>query len=329
MSDLRTMRAVGTGLLASLVVLVLSQGVEWFINRVLRPDAAEWTWISEAIVSAGLIVVMLLWIQLREARQALTTLERQQVVLDTQLSIAAEVQRALLPATPAPIGGIEWCAETAPAGKVGGDFFDFLPLPGGRMGVVLADVSGKGIPAAIFLSNVRAVVRALVRETEEPKELARRLSEAVSQDAPEGTYVSAILAVVDPGARRLTYTNAGHPAGMILRHNRPAYAMQVGGPPAGLLPNLIYDQETVAFGPEDLVVLATDGVTESLNTSSDGLLAAVPRVFDGLRLVDPSVACQRLLDAAERGSGPTGVDDWTDDKTVVSFGGQVAMGAAA
>ena len=328
------------GLLASLVILICSQILEWIINRELRPDAEEWTWIGDVAVSTGFFVMAVLWIRLKHTQEALSALERERLVIDTQLSIAAQVQRTLLPAIPPPLGGIDWFAITKPAGSVGGDYFDFLPLPDGRMCVAIADVSGKGIPAAIFLSNVRAVLHTLIRETAEPRLLAERLSETLAQDSSGGLYVSAILAVVDrgmssgtgsrePGSRQLTYTNIGHPSGLLLRHGEPARPLNVGGPPAGLMPGTTYEQETVTLGARDLVVLASDGITESLDAGGLTFEAALPSVFEGLDDVTPYLACCRLLEAAESGAGPSGVKDWADDKTVVAFGGRLTLGVTA
>jgi sigma-B regulation protein RsbU (phosphoserine phosphatase) len=274
----------------------------------------------------GFFVMAVLWIRLKQTQDALSALERDRLVIDTQLAVAAQVQRTLLPSIPPPSGGIDWFAITKPAGSVGGDYFDFLPLPGGRMCVAIADVSGKGIPAAIFLSNVRAVLHTLIRETAEPQLLAERLSETLAQEANGGLYVSAILAVVDPGPGQLTYTNIGHPAGLLLRTGKPAQPLNVGGPPAGLIPGTRYEQETLTLGPNDLVVLASDGITESLDASGLTMESALPAVFAGVGDVSPHVACDRLLHAAESGTGPSGVKDWSDDKTVVAFGGRLTVG---
>jgi serine phosphatase RsbU (regulator of sigma subunit) len=317
------------GLLSSFVILLFSQVLEWIINRELRPDAEEWTWISEVAVAAGFFVMAVLWIHLKQTREALSALERERVVIDTQLSIAAQVQQALLPAIPPPSDRIEWFGITQPAGKVGGDYFDFLPLPEGRMCVALADVSGKGIAAAIFLSNVRAVLHTLIRETTEPRLLAQRLSETLEQDANGGLYVSAIIAVVDPARDQLTYTNIGHPYGLVLSHAKPARPLTVGGPPAGLIPGITYEQETLTLGGQDLVVFMSDGITESLDSSGLTIETALPAVFAGLTEVNPYLACHRLLEAASHGPGPRGVKNWSDDRTVVAFGGRLAVGVPA
>ena len=153
--------------------IAASQGIELFVNRILRPNAKEITWISEAVMAGAFVAVTWLWVRLRETQVALTDLERQQIVAETQLTIAARVQTSLLPALPGPSAGIGWYAVVEPAGKVGGDYYDFLALPGGRMCVVLADVSGKGVGAAVFLANVRATLRAIAGDATHPRRCSR------------------------------------------------------------------------------------------------------------------------------------------------------------
>lgn len=313
------LRFIGIVLFAGILAIAASQGVEVFVNRALRSEADALTWISDLVAGCGFMVMTTLWLKLRQTQDVLSALERERVVLDTQLSIAADVQRGLLPAVPVPTGGVSWGAAVEPAGKIGGDYYDFLRLGGTSMCVILADVSGKGIPAAVFLSNVRAVVRTLVRETIAPAEILARLSDAVLADAAVNLYVTCLVAVVDTAGRTLTYANAGHPAGLLLNRNG-LRTLSVGGPPVGLLPGVSYQQESVGISPGDLVVLVSDGVTEALEaTGGDGprkLAGEVQRSSD----LAPSAVCARLLGAARHSGGPRGIDGWTDDRTVVVIG---------
>lgn len=304
-----------------LVVLGIaaSQGVELFVNRILRPDAAEIAWISEAVLAGGFVVVTWLWVRLRETQIALTDLERQQIVADTQLTIAARVQTSLLPALPGPSAGISWYAAVEPAGKVGGDYYDFLPLPDGRMCVVVADVSGKGVAAAVFVANVRAILRALARDATHPRALLSNLSSTLLADSTSGLYVTCIVAIVDPGARSMVYVNAGHPAG-VLWCRRGVRGLSVGGPPAGLLRDASFEEEKITFGDGDLVVLVSDGITEALDASGDGVVGAIAAQIEQAEKSTPDAVCARLLAAARRASGPRGVDGWMDDRTAVVFG---------
>lgn len=305
--------------LIGLGAIALSQLVERLVNRLLRPDAVELTWISEAFLAVAFITVTWLWIRLRDTQVALSDLERKQIVADTQLSIAARVQASLLPPVPAPIAGIHWYAAVEPAQKVGGDYYDFLSLPDGRICIVLGDVSGKGIPAALFLANVRAILRTLVREATDPAELTTRLSAALLADSESGLYVTCIVAMCDPARRLLRYVNAGHPPG-VLWNRRTVRALTTGGPPAGLFPAVRYEEETVGFGEGDLVVFVSDGVTEALDVSGDAAVGALAAQMARATRPTPDVVGARLLWAARHAEGPSGVEGWMDDRTAVVFG---------
>ena len=308
-------------LVAILAVLALaaSQGAERFVNRILRPDAEEIGWISDAVLAAGFVVTSWLWVRLRETQIALTDLERQQIVTETQLTMAARVQTSLLPALPGPSAGISWYAAAEPAGKVGGDYYDFVPLPDGRMCVVLGDVSGKGIAAALFLANVRATLRALARDATHPRTLLTNLSSALFADSTSGLYLTCIIAIVDPRNRSMVYTNAGHPAG-VLWSRGGVRDFRVGGPPAGLLYGVSFEEEHVTFSDGDLVVFVSDGITEALDASGDRVVEAIATQIEQAERPTPDAVCARLLWAARRGPGPPGVDGWTDDRTAVVFG---------
>ena len=299
--------------------IAASQGIELFVNRILRPDAEEITWISEALLAGGFIVVTWLWVRLRETRIALTDLERQRIVSETQLTIAARVQTSLLPVLPEPSNGVSWHAAVEPAGKIGGDYYDFLPLADGRMCVVLGDVSGKGIAAAVFVANVRATLRALARDGLQPGTLVTNLSATLLNDSIAGFYVTCIVAIVDPRERSMVYVNAGHPAG-VLWNRRGARALRVGGPPAGLMPDVHFQEETVSLGDGDLVVFVSDGITEAIDSGDQGAVEAIVAQIERVEKPTPDAVCARLLTAAASASGPVGVDGWADDRTAVAFG---------
>jgi hypothetical protein len=301
------------------VGIAVSQGIELFVNRVLRPDAEEITWISEVVLAVGFVIVTWLWVRLWETRVALTDLERQQIVTDTQLTVAARVQTSLLPAVPPPSSGISWHAAVEPANKVGGDYYDFLPLADGRMCVVVADVSGKGVAAAVFLANVRAILRTLVRDVAYPRLLLSNLSATLLADSTSGLYVTCIVAIVDPRSRSMVYANAGHPAG-VLWNARGARGLRIGGPPAGLLGGVWFEEETLTLDDGDLVVFVSDGVTEALDASGDGVVDAIAAQIGLAERRTPDAVCARLLSVARQSPGPRGVDGWMDDRTAVAFG---------
>lgn len=300
-------------------VVVLSQCVELVINRVLRPDLREWSWISDVILIVALLVLTILWGRLSLARTVIATLERERLTMQAELAVAAKVQRALLPPLPATLHGISWHAAMEPAGQVGGDYYDFFPLGGDRLCVVLADVSGKGVPAAVFVSNTRAVLRAVARGGATPAAMLAQVSEILMQDGRAELYVTCFVAIVDTIARTMVYTNAGHPPGLLLGPAGPARALTVGGPPLGLLPAARYDEERIALGAGDLVVLVSDGVTDAIDASGADIPAQLGARIRQLRDDAPAAVCAALLSAARQSAGPHGVANWDDDRTVVAF----------
>jgi sigma-B regulation protein RsbU (phosphoserine phosphatase) len=305
-----------TGVLA--VIVGASQALELFINRVLRPDLAEWRWISESLLVGGLIVITTLWTRLRLARTAVAELERRQLTIDTELAVAATVQQALLPPIPAPMGGIAWYAAMEPAGPVGGDYYDFFSAGASCMCVVIADVSGKGVPAAVFMSNTRAILRAVAREQSSPRSMLAAVSETILLDGRGALYVTCFIAIVDTARRMLRYVNAGHPPPVVL--GRELQALTIGGPPLGLLAGTAYEEGTLALQPGDLVLAVSDGVTDALGASGNDIPAAIATVVTQAGARTPVAACAALLAAARTGPGPGGGPGWSDDRTVLAFG---------
>ncbi len=292
------LRLAGTVAIIFATVVGVSQLTELFINRILRPDLEEWTWISEVFLVVALLVLATLWARLQLARTAIADLERDRLMFQTELAIAAKVQRALLPPIPDRMHGIVWHAVMEPAGQVGGDYYDFFPLgPLGddRMCVVIADVSGKGVPAAVFVSNTRATLRAIARERSTPSSVLAAVSEMILLDARGATYVTCVIAFVDTVRHTMVYANAGHPPGVILSAERGARALDIGGPPLGLLAASRYDEELITLNSGDLFVLVSDGISDAINATGDGIPAALGAELANLREKTPEMACNALL----------------------------------
>jgi hypothetical protein len=314
------LRVIGLAAIVLGTVVVAAQLIELFINRVLRPDLEEWTWISEVLMVAALLVLTALWARLRLARTAIADLERERLTIHAELAVAAKVQRALLPLIPERAHGITWYAVMEPAGEVGGDYYDFFSLGNDRMCVVLADVSGKGVPAAVFMSNTRAVLRAVAREGgSTPGGVLADVSEILCRDGRSDLYVTCVVAMVDTLLHTMVYANAGHPPGVMLGKAGGTHALGVGGPPLGLLTAAHYDEEHVTLASGDLVVLVSDGITDAIDASGDDIPTALCAELTDLRERTPELACRALLDTARRSPGPPGVPKWADDRTVVAF----------
>jgi len=257
------------------------------VMRYTHPEPGELEWISDAIVAAGVVGMTYLWLHLRASRTRVAALERTQIAMDEELRLAAHIQQSLLPVVPARAAGFEWAARMVPARRVGGDFYDFLPQEDGSVMAILADVAGKGIPAALLQASIKTLFRAVVRDGADPARVAERMAAALNEQIGATSYATAVLA-----------------------------RFSAGGPPLGLLPGARYESETAALGPSDVGVFVSDGITEALE--------GVPlKLADALRgmAVDGSLPrlADALLELAARSPGPVGVEGWQDDRTVFAF----------
>ncbi len=307
-----TQRAAFEGIVAAAVVYAVAGGAEIFLINLLRPTEIELTWVSDLVLSSALGIAVYLWRHLRATRLALTERERAAVVIQAQLSLAERMQRRLLPKVPPPADGFEWAAALTPAGRIGGDFYDFVQHSPGMWTVLVADVSGKGIPAAMALTLLRSTFRGLARKGAAPAEVARRLAAALYEEWLGMPYVTCIIARFETASRRLTYTNAGHPPGVVLGPNGRRY-MTHGGLPLGLLENESFQEETLALDAGDTCVMVTDGITEALEASVPVLADIIAK--HATARACSAILCDAVMALALEGKGP--VEHWEDDRTVV------------
>lgn len=194
--------------------------------------------------------------------------------LDQELALAQDFQRMLLPHALPQLEAYEFSAVNKTARVVGGDFYDFFPVDQDHLGIVIGDVSGKGVPASLIMAMVRSILRAEARDTFSPKEVLRRVNEGVKADTKESVFVTITYGILDVSNDRLRFARAGHEP-VLLRRGDPepgVSSYQPEGMAVGLVPsdifNLIEEME-VQLVPGDMVLLYTDGVVESLNPSSD------------------------------------------------------------
>ena len=306
------LRALVEGLTAALGGYVLAAALEAAVIGWLQPTEWELAWISDLALATALGVAVYLWRNLLATRSELAQRERAAIVLETELSLAADIQRRLLPSVPLATDGYEWAAALRPAGQVGGDFYDFVETAPGEWTALVADVSGKGIPAAMALGSLRSTFRALSRQRLRPADLVAHLSTTFFQDWRGTPYLTCIVAAFDLQARTLTYTNAGHPPGMLVG---PAGTRRLcrGGPPAGLFANVTFEEGFLTVSRGDTCLLFSDGVTEALeDLPVEGLLGAAD-----LSALSAAEICDRVMGAALGARGPAAVPDWDDDRSVV------------
>ena len=198
-----------------------------------------------------------------------------QEALRRDLALAAEVQRRLLPSSPPSADIAEFAAVSLPARSIGGDYYDFIQVGDQRIGIALADVSGKGVAAALIMSVVQASLRIIASDGDiSLPRLAERMNEFLYRTTPGNKYATFFYAQVDGDRRQLRYVNAGHNPPYLVRaralattpeHAAPMEELTIGGAVVGMLPGMNYEEATVDLCPGDVLLAYTDGVTEAHN----------------------------------------------------------------
>lgn len=253
--------------------------------------------------------------QTKEERDAfLSELERKKA----ELRIAHEIQMSFLPERLPEVPGFELAALSLPAKEVGGDFYDAIPLPGGRTALTIADVSGKGVPAALFMALSRTVLRANALVSRSAREAVREANVLITEDAKSGMFVTVFYAVADPIERTLTYVNAGHNPPLLFRAGggRPA-GLKGTGIILGVMPEAEYGEETIHLKSGDLVLLYTDGVTEAINSGEEqfGEARLIETVVNSLDR-SPTGIIENVRDAVMEFSGD---EPQFDDLTLMAL----------
>lgn len=226
--------------------------------------------------------------------------------MEREANDARAIQQALfLKATPLIPG---FCFETAwhPAGAVGGDWFDFIDLGEDRYGIALADVSGKGMPAALLMTATRAILRSLVRLDSSPSRVLANLNQTLVEDFPLGKFVTMIYAVLDVPSRKITLASAGHLRPLLVNGECSFLEMETGLPLG--LGESSYPEQVVELKPGTKLLLYTDGITEAMNLRDEE--------YGAVRLIghflQPDACVEGLIDDVQRfGRGSLHTDDAT------------------
>ncbi|PYS93754.1 MAG: hypothetical protein DMF50_13185 [Acidobacteria bacterium] len=190
-------------------------------------------------------------------------------VMEVELQKAAEIQSHLQPAEGPPIPGYVVYGGSIPCRAVGGDYFDYIEMPGGRFGIGLGDVAGKGLPAALLMCSFQASLRALSELDLRPEETMARLNGLLYNRIPANRFVTFFYGVLDPARHTLTYVNAGQTPPAILRSDGGLERLTQSGRPLGLLPDTAYCSASIALAPGDVLVCSSDGVTEGRGLSDE------------------------------------------------------------
>ncbi len=196
------------------------------------------------------------------------TVEKGTIALQQQeeeLKRAREIQQMLLPSTLPQPAGAQIAGAWQPAREVGGDYFDVIQLDEKRIGICVGDVAGKGITAALLMANLQASFRAFATADASPQVVCTKLNKFLCANTAPGKFVTFFYAVLDADERKLTYENAGHSPGLLLRSDGATESLQGGGAVLGALPDWTYQDYVAKLQPGDKLLLSTDGITEAEN----------------------------------------------------------------
>ncbi|MDD5494666.1 MAG: SpoIIE family protein phosphatase [Dehalococcoidia bacterium] len=241
-----------------------------------------------------------------------TTAEKERV--EKELEIARGIQQSFLPESPPVIEGVELAALSLPAKEVGGDFYDFIPVGLNKWGLVIADVSGKGVPAALFMALSRTLVRASVSDTVTASETICKANEQITENDRSNMFVTLFYGVLDPVKMSLTYVSAGHnPPIKLSRGAQDMIMLKARGVALGVVPDMRLEEKEIALDSNDVVVLYTDGVTEAINDKEEQFgQERMLAIAEETRHLPAAEMVQRIKDAVlEFSRGQPQFDDIT------------------
>ena len=243
-----------------------------------------------------------LGVQYDVTEQKLEAKQRERI--EQELRIARLIQQTLLPKTLPELSGYDIAAYYQPAREVGGDFYDFLRLQDGRLGLVMGDATGKGMPAALVMATTRSILRAIGQSSDSPGEVLKRANDALVADIPPNMFVTCFYAILDPETGRLRYANAGHDL-PYLRHSGDTEELRARGMPLGLMPGIGYEQKELVLEAGNSVLFYSDGLVEAHNREDE--MFGFPRL-------------RRLIESSSVTSGEELVDFLLEE--LYSFAGE-------
>ncbi len=213
-----------------------------------------------------------------ELRDALNARDKL-VAIQNELDVASTMQQSILP-TAFPVSDTyEVFGTMQPARNVGGDFFDVMRLQDGQIGLAIADVSGKGVPAALFMMSSRTLLKGAAIGMEAPGAVLSEVNNLLHEDNSAQMFVTMLYAIFNPVTMNFTYASGGHDAPLLIRRDGTSTLLPLtNGIALGILPDFEYQQHSVHLSPGDTIVLYTDGVTEAMNM--DGIQLGINRVRD-------------------------------------------------
>jgi sigma-B regulation protein RsbU (phosphoserine phosphatase) len=245
------------------------------------------------------------------ARLHREAIEREKI--ERELELAAAIQREILPRSLPVVPGTELAAANLPTRQVGGDYFDLFPLSRGRLGFLVADVSGKGIPAALLVSTVHAAVHLQIDEAKTVAELIERIDRHLQKFSATHKFLTLFFGLLEPDSGLLRYVSAGHNPALVARNDGSVERVESTGVPIGMLPNATWREETITLAHGELIAVYTDGLTEAGNEKEEefGMERLTRLVAASARKPVQALCDVILADVADFASGMPQYDDQT------------------
>jgi len=235
--------------------------------------------------------------------------------IEQQLRVAHEVQAGLLPGAPPDLPGYDIAAIGLPTGAIGGDYYDYVPLAPERLGLVVADVSGKGIPAALIMATFRAALRHELRRQADLAAVAAQLNRVVMESRDASRFVTAVYGVLEQASGRFDYVNCGHNPPLLLRASGAEELLGQGGPALGIFVGDGFEAGSARLDAGDTLVLFTDGVVEPTDARDVEFGAA--RLAEAVRGAAGRPAEDALQAVVEATRAHSGRNEYDDDFTLV------------
>ncbi len=191
--------------------------------------------------------------------------ERALLTMKEEMRVASEIQQRLLPKAPPQTEGYDIAGLSIPTQDVGGDYFDFMPLEGNRLAFCLADVSGKGLPAALLMANLQGTVRGQAPVSASPRECLEHANRLLYRSTEPDRFATIFYGVLDPANHLLSYSCAGHERPILCTSGRKLLRLEAGGLILSFMEECTYEEDTVQISPGDMLVVFSDGITDALN----------------------------------------------------------------
>jgi serine phosphatase RsbU (regulator of sigma subunit) len=255
----------------------------------IRADSEVVVGLANLVSQVATAIFMRREIEARERRLKQEAHARERI--EQELHVARRIQQASLPEAVPALEGWEISPNYRPAREVGGDFYDFLQLENGRLGLVVGDATGKGVPAALVMSTTCGMLRAVTQASNySPGEVLGRVNEALFARIPANMFVTCFYAILDPQSGTLNFANAGHDLPYV-RRSGDADELMARGMPLGLMPGMAYEEKGITLGAGDRALFYSDGLVEAHNPEGEmfgfsRLRALVAEHAEGEALVD-------------------------------------------